>query len=82
MTVNLGDARDKLSKLVQAVVDGEQVTICKNGKPVVDMVPTKANNRGVPKFGTLAGQNIVVDPNWWKGVETEEELEAWLRGEF
>jgi prevent-host-death family protein len=45
MQVNLKEARDRLSQLVQAVEDGEQVTICKNGKPVVDLVPVRKTRR-------------------------------------
>ncbi len=82
MQVNVGDARDKLSQLVQAVLDGEQVTICRNGEPVVDLVRTEHKKREAPKFGTLKGKIIIKDPNWHKGPETNEELEAWLEGRF
>jgi prevent-host-death family protein len=82
MTVNLGDARDKLSQLVQNVLDGGQVTICRNGEPVVDLVPTRAGRQSGPKFGTMKNRIIIKDPNWHMGPETDEELAAWLKGEF
>lgn len=82
MQVNLGDARDKLSQLVQAVLDGERVTICKHGEPVVDMVRTEHKKREAPKFGTMKGKIIINDPNWHKGLQTNEELEAWLDGKL
>jgi prevent-host-death family protein len=82
MNVNLGDARDKLSQLVQNVLDGEDVTIFRNGEPVVDLVRTRSARRAGPKFGTMKGRIIIRDPDWRKGPETDEELAAWLKGEF
>ena len=34
MQVNMHDAKTRLSKLVQAALDGEEVVIARNGKPV------------------------------------------------
>jgi antitoxin (DNA-binding transcriptional repressor) of toxin-antitoxin stability system len=82
MDVNLGDARDKLSQLVQNVLDGEEITICRNGEPVVDLVRTRRARQHGPEFGTMKNRIVIKDPDWHKGPETEEELEAWLKGEF
>ena len=82
MNVNLGDARDKLSQLIQNVLDGEEITICRNGEPVVDLVRSRSFLHSGPRFGTMKGQIIVKDPKWHKGPETDEELAAWLKGEF
>ena len=82
MNVNLGDARDKLSQLVQNVLDGEEITICRNGEPVVDLVRSRSARQSGPRFGTMKDRIIVKDPNWHKGPETDEELAAWLQGEF
>ena len=80
--VSLGDARDKLSQLVNAVLDGQQVTILRHGEPVVDLVPTQTGKRTAPRFGTMKGRIVIKDPNWHKGPRTNEELEAWLEGKF
>ena len=82
MNVNLGDARDKLSQLVQSVLDGHEITICRNGEPVVDLVRSRSAVHAGPRFGTMKGRIIVKDPKWHKGPETNEELAAWLKGEF
>jgi prevent-host-death family protein len=82
LQVSLGDARDQLSKLVQAVLDGQQVTILRHGEPVVDLVRTQASKREAPKFGTMKGRILIKDPNWHKGPQTNEELGAWLEGKF
>jgi prevent-host-death family protein len=80
MKVSVAEAKNKLTKLIQAVEDGENVTICRHGKPVVDLVRTRASAKDAPRFGTLKGQIHILDPNWDKAIETEEELEAWLEG--
>jgi prevent-host-death family protein len=82
MNINLGDARDKLSQLVQQVLEGENITICRNGEPVVDLVPTRASRPPGPRFGTMKGQITINDPDWHKGPQTDEEVVAWLNGEF
>jgi antitoxin (DNA-binding transcriptional repressor) of toxin-antitoxin stability system len=82
MNVNLGDARDQLSQLVQDVLDGAEVTICRNGKPVVDLVRSRSAHQRKPRFGTMKNRIIVKDPKWHQGPETGEELAAWLKGEF
>jgi antitoxin (DNA-binding transcriptional repressor) of toxin-antitoxin stability system len=82
MKVNLGDARDQLDQLVQSVLDGEKVTIYRNGEPAVDLVRAQSAALCGPKFGTMKDRIIIKDPNWHKGPETDEELAAWLKGEF
>ena len=41
MQFNIHDAKTQFSKLVAAVERGETVTICRNGKPVIDCVPAR-----------------------------------------
>jgi prevent-host-death family protein len=82
MNVNLGDARDKLSQLVQNVLDGEEITICRNGEPVVDLVRSRSAFPSRPRFGTMKNRIIIKDPAWHKGPGTDEELAAWLQGDL
>ena len=82
MNVNLGDARDKLSQLVQNVIDGEEVTICRNGEPVVDLVRARRALPSKPRFGTMKNRILIKDPTWHEGPRTDEELAAWLKGEL
>ena len=78
MKVSVADAKNKLPKLIKTVENGEPVTICRRGVPVVDLVPTK-EARKKPKFGTLAGRIIIHDPDWWKPM-SDEEAEAFIEG--
>jgi prevent-host-death family protein len=73
MQVCIGDARNRLSQLIRAVENGEPVTICRRGVPVVDIVRTKKPARKKRVLGTLKGKVQIHDPNWWKPM-TEDEL--------
>ena len=81
MKVSVADAKNKLPELIKAVEDGEPVTICRRGTPVVDIVRTTKASRKKPKFGTLRGKVVINDPNWWKPM-TDEEVDAFLDGRY
>jgi antitoxin (DNA-binding transcriptional repressor) of toxin-antitoxin stability system len=57
MRFSLKDAQKKLPKLIRSVERGYQVTICRRGMPVANLVRTTATTRKKPKFGTPAGQD-------------------------
>lgn len=79
MRVSVADAKNKLPELIKAVEDGEPVTICRRGVPVVDIVPTKTGSGDKPQFGTLKGEVAIHDPDWWKPM-SDEEVEDVLNG--
>jgi prevent-host-death family protein len=81
MQMSVADAKNKLPELIKAVEAGEQVTICRHGVPVVDLVPTRTGIREKPKFGTMKDNIIVNDPDWWKPM-TDEEVDAFLGGRY
>ena len=54
MLVNMLKAKTQLSKLVQAVLRGEEVVIANRGKPVVRLVPAETA-KPKRKWGALAG---------------------------
>ena len=67
MLVNMHEAKSQLSRLVQAVLDGEEVILARNGKPVVQItkyVPVKPKR----KPGSLKGQIWLADD--WDSPET------------
>lgn len=61
MQVNILEAKNQLSKLVQAVIDGEEVVIARNGKPMVRLVKIMAIKRR---------------PGVWAHLMTEAEIDA------
>jgi prevent-host-death family protein len=76
---SVADAKNKLPELIKAVEDGDSVTICRRGVPVVDIVRTKRPTRKKRSLGTLKGKIEIIDPNWWKPM-TEEEVDDFLSG--
>lgn len=58
-TVNIHEAKTHLSRLVEQVAAGAEITIAKSGKPMAKLVPITANE-GV-RFGVLKGQLSVPD---------------------
>jgi prevent-host-death family protein len=81
MKVSVADAKNRLPELINAAENGESVTICRRGTPVVDLVPTQAPREEKPQFGTLRGKVVEVDPDWWKPM-TDEEVDDFLEGRY
>jgi prevent-host-death family protein len=79
MQVSVADAKNKLPELIRAVEDGQPVTICRRGVPVVDIVRSKKPTGKKRTLGTLKGKIQVLDPNWWKPM-TDDEVEGFLAG--
>lgn len=68
MQVNMHEAKTRLSKLVQAVLDGEEVILARNGEPVVQITrytPVKPKR----KPGSLKGKIWLADD--WDSPETK-----------
>jgi antitoxin (DNA-binding transcriptional repressor) of toxin-antitoxin stability system len=80
MQVSVADAKNKLPELIKAVEDGEPVTICRRGVPVVDIVRTQNPRKKKPLFGTMRGKIKINDPDWWKPM-TDREVEDLFGGE-
>ena len=81
MKVSEADAKNKLPELIKAVEDGEAVTICRRGVPVVDIVRTQKPSKKQRKLGTLKGKIQIIDPDWWKPM-TDEEVDDFLAGRY
>ncbi len=79
MKVSVADAKNKLPELIKAAEDGETVTICRRGIPVVDIVRTKKPNRKKRRLGTLKGKIQVLEADWWKPMSYEE-ADAFVEG--
>jgi prevent-host-death family protein len=81
MEFSVADAKNKLPELIKAVENGESVTICRRGVPVVDIVRTKRPSGKKPKLGTMKGRIKINDPDWWKPM-TDEEVEDFIEGRY
>ena len=77
--VSVAEAKNKLPELIKAVENGERVTICRHGKPLVDIVRTSRRAASEIEFGGLSHLKVELDPEWWKPM-SKEEAEAFLEG--
>jgi antitoxin (DNA-binding transcriptional repressor) of toxin-antitoxin stability system len=81
MQVSVADAKNNLPELIKAVEAGEDVTICRRGIPVVDLVRSHAGSREKPRLGSMKDRIVVNDPDWWRPM-TDEEVDAFLDGRY
>ncbi|MBS1674783.1 MAG: type II toxin-antitoxin system prevent-host-death family antitoxin [Actinobacteria bacterium] len=65
--VNVHEAKTQLSALIARVLDGEQITIARAGKPMVDLVP---HERVALVYG-LGRDEAPHDPAIFDGVDPE-----------
>jgi len=54
-TVNIYEAKTKLSQLVDKAASGEDVVVSRNGKPLVRITRLEASKRRI-RFGVLKGK--------------------------
>jgi prevent-host-death family protein len=76
MDVTIAEAEGRLSELIRAFENGEQVVITREGKAVAQLAPAPPERRSV-RFGTMRGR-IHMKPGWDRPL-TEDEF---LSGEF
>lgn len=72
MRVSVAEAKNRLPQLLKAVEEGEQITICRRGVPVVELVRAKGPARKNVKLGTMRDRIVIHDPDWWKPMSDEE----------
>jgi prevent-host-death family protein len=73
-TFNVPEAKSNLSRLLDRVLEGEQIVITRNGRAVAELVPARRRSLlgsgiGDPDYNAGAGDD------WWKPM-TDEEAEA------
>jgi prevent-host-death family protein len=62
-SVNVHEAKTNLSRLLAAVEKKkERVVICRNGKPVADLIPHKKAERDLTPHPVLSKIEILYDP--------------------
>lgn len=68
---NLYEAKTKLSQLVQAALDGEEVFIARAGKVAVRLVPVVAQRPATGGWGALSIDPAALDAAFSPAVEAE-----------
>lgn len=66
--VNVHEAKSQLSKLIEATLAGERVTIARAGKPVVDLV---VHRRSTVTFGVDGWRGLEFDDSLFDGPDPE-----------
>lgn len=74
MQVNVHEAKTQLSKLIEAVLNGEEVVIARDGKPAVRLVAVPQTKMKF-KFGLPEFKGMPV-PDFLEPM-SEEELREW-----
>jgi prevent-host-death family protein len=74
-TVNMLEAKTRLSKLVEAVESGAEaeIIIARNGKPAAKLVPLDAVPKKKRRLGLLAGKYPPMDFEGFQAMDAEIE---------
>jgi prevent-host-death family protein len=73
---NVHEAKSNLSRLLDMVLEGEEVVIARHGTPVARLTPVRAKNGG-RVLGTGRGSVTVLDENWARPMSDEEADDFW-----
>jgi prevent-host-death family protein len=80
---NVHEAKTQFSKLLDRVLEGEEILITRNGAPVAELIP--ARRRPFPLGAGRHDPNInpkaLESDDWWRPM-TDEEVEAFLDGRY
>ena len=76
MEVNIYEAKTHLSRLIEQALKGEEVTIARNGKPLVRLTRIAPRQ---PILGSAEGKFIL--PDDWDSPETNKIIEDLFHGE-
>lgn len=74
MEANLYEAKTQLSKLVTRALAGEEVVICRAGKPLVRLVPVE--ERKPRRIGQFEGMHV---PDEAMAPLTDEEIDLFYK---
>lgn len=82
-TFNVHEAKTQFSRLLDCVLQGEEVLITRNGVPVAELVPARKR-----QFPLGAGRNdphlnlaAVKNEAWWRAL-TDEEADDFIEGRY
>jgi prevent-host-death family protein len=76
-TVSAREANQRFSKLLQAVVEGEEVVITRRGKPVARLAPIKKGARDAEREAEI--ERIIA--HFREGIDLGEPV-SWTRDEL
>lgn len=82
-TFNVHEAKTHFSKLLDRVLEGEEVVITRNGVPVAELVAARkrAFPLGAGRNDPDVNRDTLWNDEWWRPM-TDEEVEAFLEGRY
>ena len=78
MEVGILEAENSLSKLVESMLEGEQVFLTNHGRRVAELVPVRTQGNGIRGFGCLKDE-VNLYPGW-DSKEEDREIEEMFEG--
>jgi prevent-host-death family protein len=78
MEVSVHEAKTHLSRLLDLILDGEEVVIYRHGKPVARLTPV--HRPEASPFGAMRGEFLMKDG--WERPLTEDETDAFWEGKW
>ena len=76
MTVTIHQAKTHLSRLLQQVQLGEEVTVCRGNQPVAKLVPADSARMARPKVGIPTSSRFAIPEDAFAPL-TDGELKDW-----
>ena len=77
---NVHEAKSNLSRLLDMVLDGEEVVIARHGTPVARLTPLRAKG-GSRILGSGRGSVTILNDDWARPI-TDEEADAFWAGRW
>lgn len=74
MDVSVAEAKNRLTKLIRAMEEGESIVITRNGKPVAQLAPVPAKRRRVRLGGMKDRVHLL--PGWDHPIDLDRFLEG------
>lgn len=80
---NVHEAKTHFSRLLDAVLEGEEVLITRNGIPVAELVPARRRPFpfGIGRNDPAINAEAMAGDDWWKPM-TDEEAEDFIEGRY
>ena len=78
---NVHEAKTQFSKLLDRVLEGEEVLITRNGVPVAELVPARKRPfpLGAGRNDPALNSEALLNDDWWRPM-TEEEVDDFIEG--
>jgi prevent-host-death family protein len=71
--VNTHEAKTRLSELLQMVeCENERVTVCRNGKPIAELVPIRMTKRSIYDPHPILSQGVILGDEISPAMPIEE----------